>query len=91
MRNGEDTYFGVLWSAISAYVDFLTPSAQQFWTEQFVRYQKMLPYDGKPKAEHCLSCDTFETIADSLYSSQAFGSMYPMRHPSAPTPFARIS
>ena len=43
VRNGEDTYFGVLWAGISAYVDFLVPQGQQFWTEQFVRYHKVLP------------------------------------------------
>lgn len=46
IRNGEDTYFGVLWAGISAYMDFLVPGGQQFWTDQFVRYQKVLPYDG---------------------------------------------
>ena len=36
----------MLWAGISAYVDFLVPQGQQFWTEQFVRYHKQLPYDG---------------------------------------------
>jgi alpha-glucosidase len=46
IRNGKDTYFGVLWAGISAYVDFLVGSGQQFWTEQFVRFRRVLPYDG---------------------------------------------
>ena len=46
IRNGEDTYFGVLWAGISAYMDYLVPGGQQFWTNQFVRYHNLLPYDG---------------------------------------------
>ncbi|KAI7490215.1 putative alpha-glucosidase AgdA [Hortaea werneckii] len=49
IRSGENTsdyYYGVLWNGFSAYPDFMSPAAQQFWTEQFVMYHGQLAYDG---------------------------------------------
>lgn len=42
----NDYYYGVLWPGFSAYPDFNSPEAQQFWTEQLVQYHDELEYDG---------------------------------------------
>jgi alpha-glucosidase len=44
-KNGE-YYYGVLWSGISAYVDFLIPAGVNFWKDEIKRFYDVIPFDG---------------------------------------------
>ncbi|KAI9654492.1 MAG: hypothetical protein M1821_006582 [Bathelium mastoideum] len=47
VRNGNDSYYyGVEWPGFSVWPDFNVPQGQQFWTEQFVEFQKTIQFDG---------------------------------------------
>lgn len=47
MKNADNqTYLGMSWPGFSAYVDFLAPNAQRFWTDEFKRYYEQVEYDG---------------------------------------------
>ena len=47
MRDGtDDYYYGVLWSGISAYVDFLIPSGVSYWKDEIRRFYDTIPFDG---------------------------------------------
>lgn len=39
-------YYGDMWPGFSAYVDFIAPHAQQFWTNEFQEYYKLVEFDG---------------------------------------------
>ncbi|USW50539.1 Putative glycoside hydrolase family 31, galactose mutarotase-like domain superfamily [Septoria linicola] len=39
-------YYGDMWPGFSAYVDFISPHAQQFWTNEFQEYYKQVEFDG---------------------------------------------
>ncbi|KAK0267193.1 hypothetical protein LTR35_016467 [Friedmanniomyces endolithicus] len=47
IRDGNDSfYYGVEWPGFSVFPDFITPQAQQFWTEQCLAFHEKLAYDG---------------------------------------------
>lgn len=47
IRNGNDSlYYGAEWNGFSVWPDFLVSQAQQFWTEQIVKFHLTLPFDG---------------------------------------------
>lgn len=46
LRSGDDWYYGVEWDGFSVWPDFLVPQAQQFWTEQFIKFHDRLSFDG---------------------------------------------
>ncbi|KAL9079123.1 MAG: hypothetical protein Q9157_001963 [Trypethelium eluteriae] len=47
IRNGNNSYYyGVEWPGFSVWPDFNVPEGQQFWTEQFIEFQKTIQFDG---------------------------------------------
>ncbi|KAK0253659.1 hypothetical protein LTS09_011237 [Friedmanniomyces endolithicus] len=47
IRDGNDSfYYGVEWPGFSVFPDFISPQAQQFWTEQCLAFHEKLDYDG---------------------------------------------
>jgi alpha-glucosidase len=48
IRNGhnESWYYGVQWPGFSVWPDFITPQAQQFWTEQITAFHELIAFDG---------------------------------------------
>ena len=43
---GGNYYFGVLWAGISTYVDFLIPSAVNWWKSEITLFHDSIPFDG---------------------------------------------
>jgi alpha-glucosidase len=45
--NGDDGfYIGDMWPGLTTFVDFLVDQGREFWTNEFVRYHGLLPFDG---------------------------------------------
>ena len=47
IRNPDGTfYYGDNWPGFSVWPDFLTPTGQEFWTNEVTRYHGDIPFDG---------------------------------------------
>lgn len=47
IRDGSQNYYvGTEWNGFSVFPDFLLPQTQKFWTQEFINFHDILPFDG---------------------------------------------